>query len=344
MADLHIPIPFKDDLNAIWADYLPPDPSDFFEDAFNYNQHLDQAEVLSLGVAFEEAIEVLIAADPFSSGTLAQLPILEMEDPISIDMGVMVSTTMDISFLFQVAAPTITAEEIVAGYDLFQIADYESSHMPRAPPWDDEYSAPHDISFIFADRNVNVVDTLDVAIDDVSQVGKFETIEGLVAAGYSTFQGDVEPLAPETWDEYIHTSTLDVSAFIATQVPPETIEALVAASYSIFQGDVEFLEAPQLIVEDSSPTTVADITYVFADRNINVTDTLDVAVVDTSQVDKFETIEGLVVANYSSFQGDVEAQSPDTLDEYTHVTTLEVILTPPEPEVEFIFTYGVRIT
>jgi hypothetical protein len=235
-------------------------------------------------------------------------------------------TVLDTTWVFsQVLPPSdATTPEITAAHDVVQLADYQSSHMPRAPPWDSDYAVVHDpASLIVADRNVSVSDALDVSVTDTSVVDKFEGIEGLTAANYSDFQGDVEPLTVPTWDDYQPTTTLDVSWFLAGQAPTASVEELVAADPNYGQSPdlTDFWSPEGLTVENEGNVETA---FVFADRLVDVSDTASVTVDDTSQVDEFETIEGLVAASYSIFQGDVEAQVAPTWDDYLSTTSLDV--------------------
>lgn len=231
------------------------------------------------------------------------------------------------SFLFDAVSEILppgpadaTIEEINAAHDIVQLADYESLHMPRAPPWDDDYLTVHDVTYVFADRNVNAADTLDVAVVDTSVVDEFESIEGLVASGYSTFYGTVEAEVVPTWDEYLSTTALDTTWFLAGQAPPASIEELIAANSGLDSGTVEAQESPGLTIEGYFNV---DTDFIFATRNVDVSDAINVTVTDTSVREQFETIEGLVAANYSTFQGDVEAQSAPTWDDYQPTTTLD---------------------
>jgi hypothetical protein len=165
--------------------------------------------------AAEEAIEVLIAADPnyngwewIEDGTI---------DTTAQDSGAMVSTSMDISWFF--------AEQLVeeAPVELLVAADVNHQNVemfslyPRAPPWDDDYAAALDISYIFADRNVDVVDTLDVAVTETSQVEVPPATVDEIIAAQPVFP--TEDLIPSSLEEYMHVSTLDVAWFFSA--PPE---------------------------------------------------------------------------------------------------------------------------
>ena len=338
---------------------------------------------------------------------------LAQYDDTAEQSGFLTATVLDTTWVFsQVIILDTTTEEIVAAHDIVQLSDYESLHMPRAPPWDEvdqtplditafiltvpeatplagsmtlwvldvdkhwpaefwpwehsqdqaehlttaapevdatteEINAAHDVvfsdytsqflepidrtaydsylddAFQFADRLIDVSDDLNVTVDDTSQVDKFETIEGLVAANYSSFQGSVEPLETPSWDDYQPTTTLDVSWFLAGQAPTASVEELVAADPNYGQSPdlTEFWSPEGLTVENKGNVETA---FVFADRLVDVLDTLNVTVTDTAQVDKFETIEGLVAAGYSTFYGTVEAEVTPTWDEYLSTTSLDV--------------------
>jgi len=76
-----------------------------------------------------------------------------------------------------------------------------------------------------------------------------------IVAGYD-FHPEIE--APESLEDYQHTSTLDVSALIET--PMVSIAELVAANYFTSHGNVEALETEGLTVENDS-TLSTDLTF-----------------------------------------------------------------------------------
>jgi hypothetical protein len=231
----------------------------------------------------------------------------------------------------------ITAEIVVAAHDVV-FSDYASQFpvsIDRTEVLQTADLLNNDVSWFLTPSTVNidVSDTIDIDVagffsdeyglpeDETAQVFIVET---WVASNYTTFQGTVEALVVPTWDEYLSTTTLDISGFLAGAEPPAPIESLVAANYSEFQGDVEFLTTPGLTIEDASTAVVTDTTFIFATRNVDVTDVINVTVNDVSQVDRLEAIEGLVAANYSDFQGDVEPLRAPTWDDYQPTTTLDV--------------------
>jgi len=190
-----------------------------------------------------------------------------------------------------------------------------------------ENDANLDTGFIFADRLVDVIDTTNVTVDDTSQVDRFETVEGLVAANYSDFQGDVEPLRAPTWDDYQSTTALDVSGFVAGQVPPTPIEVLVTSDPNYGQSPdlTEFWAPEGLTVENDGTVAVVDTAFILADRNVDVSDAINVVLDDTGAVQVLGGVEDLVAANYTTFQGSVEPleQAGLTIEDSSTATVLD---------------------
>jgi preprotein translocase subunit Sss1 len=278
-------------------------------------------------LSVESPIEVLIAANhvPMGQSPDGETMYMAQYDDTAEQSQSLTVTVLDATWVFsQVLPPSdATTPEIIAAHDIVQLSDYESLHMPRAPPWDNDYAVVHDVAFIFATRNVDVTDAINVTVTDTSVREQFESIEGLVAANYTAFQGDVEAQTAPTWDEYQSTASIDVSGFIVGQAPSASIEELVAADPNYGQSPdlTEFWLPEGLTVENEGNVETA---FIFADRLVDVSDSINVTVDDTSQVDEFETIEGLVVAGYSTFYGTVEAEVTPTWDEYLSTTSLDV--------------------
>lgn len=336
------------------------------EGSFIWSHYQDQIEWTAPPTA---EVDELIASDLVSSG-VSQTPYETYEPPYddtAEQMATAVSVSMDVAWFF---AQVIVFEEdiavLVAADINHQNVEIESLY-PRGPPWDEDYAVIHDpSSLIVADRNIDVADTLDVAITDSSVLEKFEGIEGLVASNYSTFQGSVESLEPGVLsiEDYSTPSVTDIVFLLAERdisvsdtisvavdetsqvdIPGEVIEVLIAAdlNYGQPQNLDAFWKPQELTTENDFNVAIE---HAFADREINVNDSVDVAISESTQVDILgEAIEAIIAASYSSFQGDVESLPPETLEEYTHVSILDVSwYFAPVVEEEFIFTYGVRIT
>jgi hypothetical protein len=298
-------------LDTSWflAGAEPPAPIEVLV-AANYSEFQGDVEFLTTpSLTVEDASTAVVADTSFIFAT-REISVVDTINIVLDDQAALDTGEIEVILAANYSTPARSPEDTLAPLVL-TVEDY-SNAVVRAT------------EFIFATRNVDVTDAINVTVNDTSQVDRFEAIEGLVAANYSDFQGDVEPLRAPTWDDYQPTTTLDVSWFFAGAFI-ETIEALVAANYSDFQGMEEALSPPVLTVEDNETVSVIDTAFILADRNVDVSDAINVVLDDQAALQVLGGVEDLVAASYTTFQGSVEYLDDPalTIEDYSTAAVLE---------------------